>query len=239
MVHATGGALPLDRGSLLVARSEYPDLDHARYLAEFDRLSAMARRRLHPSRDALKTLEALNAVLFGEEGYRGNQEDYYDPRNSYINDVMDRKLGIPITLSVLYLEVARRLALPLTGISFPGHFLVRLRDGERELFVDPFNAGELLLPGDLPGRLSTLFGAKAAEEVLRKNDNRLPPAFLAEAGPRDILIRMLTNLREIHLRRRDLGRGRRIVAMLLVLAPGEEQTLSSLSAIRKIEAALN
>ncbi|HEV8335190.1 MAG TPA: transglutaminase-like domain-containing protein [Candidatus Polarisedimenticolia bacterium] len=239
MVHAPGGALPLDRGALLIARSEYPDLDHARYLAEFDRLSAMTRRRLPASRDALKTLEALNAVLFGEEGYRGNQEDYYDPRNSYINDVMDRKLGIPITLSVLYLEVARRLALPLTGVSFPGHFLLRLRDKERELFVDPFNAGEILLPGDLPGRLSTLFGAKAAEEVLRKNENRLPPAFLADAGPREILIRMLTNLREIHLRRRDLGRGRRIVAMLLVLAPGEEQTLSSLSAIRKIEAALN
>jgi len=184
-------------------------------------------------------LEALNSLLFEEEGYRGNDEDYYDPRNSYINDVMDRKLGIPISLSVLYLEVARRLSFPLAGVSFPGHFLIRHRSEERELLLDPFRQGEILLPGDLPGRLKGLFGTRVAEEILHKNRNRLPEAFVADAAPRDILIRMLTNLREIYLRRRDLGRCRRVVAMLLLLAPDEEQTRGSLAAVRKIEAALN
>lgn len=239
LARSTGGEIPLDRGALLIARSEYPDLDHARYLAEFDRLSAAARRRLPASRDPLEVLKVLNAVLIEEEGYRGNQEDYYDPRNSYLNEVMDRKLGIPISLSLLYLEVARRLAFPLSGVTFPGHFLVRCRDGGRELFLDPFHDGEILLPGELPGRLAALFGPSVAEEVLRKNQNRLPDAFLADATSRDILIRMLTNLREIYLRRRDLGRGRRVVALMLLLSPDEDQTRNSLSAIRKIEAALN
>ena len=162
IANAPDGRIPLDRGALLIARSEYPDLDHARYLAEFDRLSGLARRRLPASREPLEMLEALNALLFEEEGYRGNDEDYYDPRNSYINDVMDRKLGIPISLSVLYLEVARRLSFPLSGVSFPGHFLIRHRSEERELFLDPFNHGEILLPADLPGRLKGLFGARLA-----------------------------------------------------------------------------
>jgi len=229
----------LDRGSLLIARSEYPDLDHARYLAEFDRLSGKARPRLPGSRKPLEILEVLNTVLFEEEGYRGNNEDYYDPRNSYVNDVMDRKLGIPITLSVIYLEVARRLGLPLSGVSFPGHFLIRHRSDEREFFLDPFNRGEILVPGDLPVRLSNLFGPQAAEAALQENRNRLPEAFVADATPRDILVRMLTNLREIYLRHRDLNRGRRVVGMLLLLTQDPGQTKNSIAAIRKIEAALN
>jgi len=236
---AAEAEIPLDRGALLIARSEYPELDHARYLSEFDRLSHLVRGRLPASRDSLKILEILNRVLIDEEGYRGNNDDYYDPRNSYMNDVMDRKLGIPISLSLLYLEVARRVGFPLTGVSFPGHFLIRHRAEDRDLFVDPFNRGEILLPRELPARLTNLFGPQVAEEVLQKNQNRLPDNFVADAAPKDILIRMLTNLREIYLRRRDLGRGRRVVAMLLLLSPDPEQAQNSLAAIRKIEAALN
>lgn len=231
--------IPLDRSVLLIARTEYPDLDHARYLSELDRLSGTARRRLPPDRDPLGVVHVLNALLIDEEGYRGNQEDYYDPRNSFLNEVMDRKLGIPITLSILYLEIARRLGFPLAGVSFPGHFLVRHRSAERDFFLDPFHRGEILLPADLPGRLAMLFGAKTAEEILAKNRNRLPENFVAEATPRDILLRLLTNLREIYLRRRDLERGRHIVALMLALHPDPDQVLSSLAAIRKIEAALN
>jgi regulator of sirC expression with transglutaminase-like and TPR domain len=239
LVNRSDAEIPLDRGALLLARAEYPELDHARYLSEFDRLSGMARRRLPASRDPVSIMEILNALLFQEEGYRGNEEDYYDPRNSYINDVMDRKLGIPISLSVIYLEVARRLSFPLMGVSFPGHFLIRHRGEDRDLFLDPFHSGEILLSRELPDRLAGLFGKQAAEEILRKNRNRIPDAFVAEATRRDILIRMLTNLREIYLRRRDLSRGRRIVAMMLILSPDEEETRNSLAAIRKIEAALN
>ena len=231
--------IPLDRAVLLIARTEYPALDHARYLAELDRLSGTARRRLPSDRDPVATVQVLNRLLVEEEGYRGNQEDYYDPRNSFLNDVMDRKLGIPITLGIIYLEVARRLAFPLSGVSFPGHFLVRHRSEGREFLVDPFNRGEILLPGDLPGRLSALFGSQKTEEILAKHEDRLPEHFVADASPRDILLRLLTNLREIYLRRRDLDRARQIVAMMLALHPAPDQVLSSLSAIKKIEASLN
>lgn len=239
MVNGGEAEIRLDRGALLIARSEYPALDHALYLAEFNRLSGLARGRLPASREPLKTLEVLNDVLFAEEGYRGNAEDYYDPRNSYLNDVIDRKLGIPITLSLIYLEVARRLAFPLTGVSFPGHFLVRCRDGDREFFIDAFNRGEILLPRDLPDRLAGLFGPRVADELLQKNQHRLPEAFVADATPRDILMRMLINLQEIYLRRRDLPRSRRVVALLLLLAPDSAQVQNSIAAIRSIEAALN
>jgi regulator of sirC expression with transglutaminase-like and TPR domain len=235
----SGEEIPLDRSVLLIARSEYPDLDHARYLAELDRLSGITRRRLTTSRDPLAVLQALNHVLIQEEGYRGNQEDYYDPRNSFLNDVIDRKLGIPITLSVLYLEVARRLSFPLAGVSFPGHFLVRHQSPERDFFVDPFNRGEILTAGELPGRFADLFGAEAAGEILKKHGNRLPEKYVAPAGARDILLRMLTNLQEIYLHRRDLGRARHVVAMMLALHPDHDQVLGALAAIRKIEASLN
>jgi len=234
-----GREIPLDHAVLLIARSEYPALDHARYLAELDRLSGLARPRLPASRDPLVVLQVLNALLIEEEGYRGNQEDYYDPRNSFLNDVIDRKLGIPISLSVIYLEVARRLGFPLVGVSFPGNFLVRHRSAERDLYVDPFNRGEILLPQELPKRLASLFGSRTAEAILQKHQNHLPERFLADATPRDILIRMLTNLREIYLRRRDLERGRHAVAMMLALHPDSEQVQSSIAAIRKMEAALN
>jgi regulator of sirC expression with transglutaminase-like and TPR domain len=234
-----GSEIPLDRAALVIAGFEYPALDQAYYLSELDRLSAILRPRLPSGRDPLAVLQALNALLFEEEGYRGNQDDYYDPRNSFLNEVIDRKLGIPITLSLVYLEVARRLGFPLAGISFPGHFLVRHRSADREFYVDPFHRGEILLPGELPGRLASLFGAKTAEELLKRHQNRLPENFVSDASPRDILIRMLTNLREIYLRRRDLERGRHVVAMMLALHPDSEQVVSSLAAIRKIEAALN
>ena len=181
----------------------------------------------------------MNHVLIEEEGYRGNQADYYDPRNSFLNDVIDRKLGIPITLSVLYLEVARRLGFPLAGISFPGHFLVRHQSPQRDFFVDPFHRGEILTPGELPGRLADLFGAATAKEILNANGNRLPEEYVTPALPRDILLRILTNLREIYLRRRDLERGRHVVAMMFALHPDADQVISSLAAIRKIEASLN
>ena len=235
----SGGEIPLDRAVLLIARSEYPDLDHARYLAELDRLSGVIRRRLPPSREPLAVLQALNRVLIEEEGYRGNQEDYYDPRNSFLNDVIDRKLGIPITLSVLYLEVARRLGFPLAGVSFPGHFLVRHQSPERDFFVDPFHRGEILTAGELPGRLADLFGADAAGEILKQHGNRLPEEYVTPAGARDIVLRMLTNLREIYLHRRDLERARHVVAMMLALHPDADQIRGALAAIRKIEASLN
>ena len=238
-LRASPETIRLDHGALLIARAEYPHLDHARYLAELDRLSARVRAALPPGGEPGPVVAAVNRVLFDEEGYRGNEEDYYDPRNSYLNDVMDRRLGIPITLCVVYLEIARRIAFPLAGVSFPGHFLIRHRTSQRLFYIDPFRRGEIVLPGELPDRLAALFGKEAAEELLRRPEEGHPARFTADAAPQEILVRMLTNLREIHLRRRDLVRARHVVAMLLALGlePGAIQ--ESIAAIRKIEAALN
>lgn len=231
-------ALTLDRGSLLIARSEYPAMDHARYLAEFDRLAAKVRSHPTPL-DSIQTLETMNTVLIEEEGYRGNEEDYYDPRNSYINDVMERKLGIPISLSLIYLEVARRLKFPLVGVSFPGRFLLRYEGQGQELYVDPFQRGEFLVAGDLPARLSQLVGEGQTQELMKKHGGRLPASLLSKAAPAEILMRMLANLREIHLRRRDLQRARHIVALVMTLGPQSREARDSVAALRKIEAALN
>ena len=236
---ASPEAIRLDHGALLIARAEYPRLDHARYLAELDRLSARVRAARPPGGEPGEVVAAVNRVLFEEEGYRGNEEDYYDPRNSYLNDVMDRRLGIPITLCVVYLEIARRIAFPLAGVSFPGHFLIRHRTPERLFYIDPFRRGEILLPGELPDRLAAQFGKEAAGEFLRRPEEGLPDRLAADAAPREILIRMLTNLREIHLRRRDLIRARHVVAMLLALGLDPSAIQESVAAIRKIEAALN
>ena len=127
---------------MALARIEYPQLDTNGYLVPLDMLAARAAAglRAHPS--ARETIAVLNRVLFDEEGLRGNRDDYYDPRNSFLNDVLDRKLGIPITLSVIYKEVARRIGFPVAGTGMPGHFLLKHYDVLLgELVIDPFNRG--------------------------------------------------------------------------------------------------
>jgi regulator of sirC expression with transglutaminase-like and TPR domain len=153
-------------------------------------------------------LAALTRHVFVELGFRGNQEDYYDPRNSYLNDVLDRRLGIPITLSLVFLEVGRRLGLELAGIGFPGHFLVRARGpaGE-ELILDPFHGGVLLDRADLEERLREVTGA----------DARLDPEHFLPASKKQILTRMLNNLRQIHKQRRDPTRETAVAELLSCL----------------------
>ena len=118
--------IDLARACLLIAQDAYPGLDVEGYLGEIERLAARLRGRLAPEGGAEERVAALNRFLFDELGYSGNADNYYDPRNSYLNEVLDRRTGIPLTLSVLYLEIGRRVGLALQGVSFPGHFLVRL-----------------------------------------------------------------------------------------------------------------
>src|SRR5271163_3405357 len=119
--------IDLVRAALTIALTEYPDLDIESYVARVDELAHMAEARISEVGDAAQTIAALNHVLFDEAGLRGNRDDYYDPRNSFLNDVLDRGLGIPISLSVVYLEVARRIGFPVAGIGMPGHFLLQYR----------------------------------------------------------------------------------------------------------------
>lgn len=202
----------LAEAALVIAAEEYPDLDVRTYLKRIDDMAADLRKRLRADIGPTDTLRALNRYLFEELGYAGNADDYYDPRNSYLNELIDRRLGIPITLSVLYIEVGQRLGLTLAGVSFPGHFLVKctLRDGA--VVIDPYAKGESLGIRDLQQRLRTLSGVDVAPEAV------MP--MLAAADPREILARMLRNLKEIYKQRGDHARALAVAEQLVVLMPG-------------------
>src|SRR4029079_14604952 len=131
----------LAEGALLIAAEEYDNLDVGDYLRRVDAMGTTLRQRPREDISTSDALVALNRYVFEELGFSGNADDYYDPRNSYLNDVIDRKLGIPITLSVVYMEVGRRVGLPLEGVSFPGHFLVRVQVRGGVLVLDPFAGG--------------------------------------------------------------------------------------------------
>ncbi len=204
--------LNLAEAALVIAREAYPQLDIAVQLARIDALAATLKQRLRPDITPTEKLAQFNHYLFNELGYAGNSDDYYDPRNSYLNDVIERKLGIPITLSVLYIEVGRRLGLPLSGVSFPGHFLVKcaLRDGA--VIIDPYAKGASLGIKDLQKRLRVLVGSTdvAPEAVMR---------LLAVAQPADIIARMLRNLKAIHNERGDKSRALTAVSQVIDLCP--------------------
>jgi regulator of sirC expression with transglutaminase-like and TPR domain len=201
--------IDLARACLLIAADAYPGLDVDGYLGEIERLAARLRGRLPPGGGAEERVLALNRFLFDDLGYRGNAGDYYDPRNSYLNEVLDRRIGIPITLSVLYLEIGRRIGLDLEGASFPGHFLVRLRLRGAMLVLDPFSGGEALSEADLRERLQRVIPEGAAGGVPVE---ALPlDPFLEPAGKRQILARLLRNLKGIY---RDADKPQRLLEVL-------------------------
>ena len=187
----SGPEQEIDLGSaaLTVAQLEYPDLDVPRYVAQLDHFSASAAQRLKAGDPPRQLVQTLSGFLFEEEGFRGDSADYYDPRNSCLNEVMDRRGGIPITLSVVYLEIARRLGLPFFGVGLPGHFVVKYDDGDQALFVDPFGGGTIV---DRDGC------RKLAAAVL-DGGRDLRDADFAAVEKRCVIERMLNNLRGIHV----------------------------------------
>ena len=148
------GQIALDEAALWIAAEEYPELDVAGYLGELDALAEAARSRLLTARDDTERVAQLNRFLFVEAGFHGNRDDYYDPRNSYLNEVLERRCGIPISLSLVYLAVTDRLGLAVQGVGFPGHFLLKWR-GDPETLVDPFD-GKPLSVEDCERRLHSL-----------------------------------------------------------------------------------
>ncbi|MBI5070368.1 MAG: transglutaminase family protein [Deltaproteobacteria bacterium] len=202
--------VPLVEAALAIAEEEYPDLTEPAYLARLDELAAAARRKLPEKRTAADALRAVREVLFEEAGFRGNEADYYDPRNSYLNEVLDRRLGIPISLSVVFLAVARRVGLDVAGVPFPGHFLVKHRAAGRELFIDPYRGGELLTAADCAERYEALTHGKGVFD----------PRFLEAASTAQILGRMLHNLKKIYAERGDDLRTLWTIDRLLLLFPG-------------------
>ncbi len=207
--------VPLDEAVLAIAEEEYPSLDVEEVLVRLDRLGERVTARA-PSRErAASILSAVRHVLVEEEALRGNEADYRDPRNSFLNEVLERKVGIPISLSVVWMEVARRAGLRLDGVGFPGHFLVKYASpGGTEIFVDAFNAGELLSADECVARYRSRTGG-------RDLDRR----YLAAVAPRQILARTLHNLRRIYLERHDDVRAWWVLDRILMLTPGQLEAL--------------
>ena len=208
--------LDLAEAALLIAKDEYPELDAGRYLKRLDALAEAAGRAL--SGDTEAGLERLNDCLFREQGFRGNSDDYYDPRNSYLNEVLDRKLGIPITLSIVYLEVGWRLGLPLSGVSFPGHFLVRAEAANGPRIVDPFDGGVALDEEALRERLARVLQDEPAIDPD-------PARWLGAAGKREILLRVLRNLKGIHLHHQSLNKALMVVHRIMLIVPDNAEEL--------------
>ncbi|HRB10180.1 MAG TPA: tetratricopeptide repeat protein [Ottowia sp.] len=210
--------LPLLGTALLIARDEYPDLDAASYSAQVDTYASALRPQLERDIDLPARLTAINRYLFEEVGYAGNNAQYDDPRNSYMNVVVDRKLGIPISLAVIQIEVTRRLGMPLDGISFPGHFLVRLPVDDGILVLDPYNKGRPVSAEELRERASPHLGGHAP-------DDQQLLQILAPATHRMILMRMLRNLKGLYLERGDWERVARTADRLLKLSPDTAEAL--------------
>jgi regulator of sirC expression with transglutaminase-like and TPR domain len=198
------------RAAFAIAKAEYPEMDPERYVARVQRLAERVPLRLTQTLDPRATIDAINQVLFGECGLRGNREDYFDPRNSFLNQVLDRGLGIPITLAVIYQEVAKQVGFPVVGVGMPGHFLLKHFDeGGEELLIDVFDAGKILTQAGCQKRLDDIYGG----EVTLEREH------LMAVSNRQVLTRMLNNLRQIYIAGRNLTKAIRILDFVLALHP--------------------
>ncbi len=204
--------LPLLGTALLIAQDEYPDLDIAEYERSIAWHADALARRIGAMREPHLQLSELNHYVFFEQGFSGNQGDYYDPRNCYINDVLDRKLGIPITLAVVQIELARRVGVPLEGVSFPGHFLVRMPLDGGLVVMDPFHQGRSIGVDELKQRAKPHLGGHDID------DGDLL-TMLEPASHRAILSRMLRNLKGAYVEREQWDKAVRCADRLLRLDP--------------------
>ena len=202
----------LAEACLLIAQDAYPDLDVVHYLARIDALAATVKSRLSSDAFAEQKVMVLNRYLFNELGFCGNAGNYYDPRNSYLNQVLERRTGIPITLSILYMEVGRRLGLRLHGVSFPGHFLVKLRVSGGQLVLDPYCCGETLSEADLRARLARVLPQREADTLQLSQ-------LLQAATPRQILARLLRNLKGIYLQSEAAQNALEVMQRMVMVAP--------------------
>jgi len=215
--------IDLARACLMIAQDAYPGLDLERYLGEIERMAIRLRTRMPQSNAAEEKVVALNQFLFDDLGYWGNTDDYYDPRNSYLNEVIDRKTGTPISLSILYMELGRRIGLPLEGVSFPGHFLVRLRVRGGMLMLDPFAGGAPQSENELRERLQRVIPEGVARGVAVAD---LPlEQFLEPASNRQILTRVLRNLKGIYREKDKPERMLEVLNRMLVVAPDASSEL--------------
>ena len=201
--------VPLARGALLIAKEEYPNLDIDEHLDKIATLAREAEPIVRAGEDTVERVQLLSHFLFELKGFEGNAENYNDPRNSFLNDVINRRLGLPITLSLVYLEVGRRLGINLYGVSFPNHFLVKAVDERGELIIDPFVGGKILALDEIRARLTQIYGQPV----------ELNPAMLKARGARHILARILRNLKIIYMGSSDWLRALSALDRIIMLEP--------------------
>ena len=200
--------IDLARAALLIAKEEYPQISVEQYLGRLDQMAEEVKDRLADETAPLVVLHELLDLLYQRYGFRGNRDAYHDPRNSFLNDVLDRRLGIPLSLAVVLLELGWRLGLPLQGVNFPHHFLVRFRGDAFDLLIDPFDGGQIRFEDQAQEFLDRIYGGSV----------RVQDAFLREASRRDILARMLKNLRDLYLNSGDSARASSVGERLRVLS---------------------
>lgn len=202
-------SIDLAKASLYYAQAEYPSLNINEYLERLEQIAGEIAANLPQERYPLQIIKTINHYLFDRLDFRGDEVDYYNPENSYLNRVIDRATGIPITLSVVYLEVAKRIDFPMVGIGMPGHFIIRPDFEDAGIFVDAFNRGEILFEQDCEARLSQLY----------QQPVKLEPHFLKPVNNHQILARMLNNLKQIYLHQRQLDKVLTIIEGILTLFP--------------------
>jgi regulator of sirC expression with transglutaminase-like and TPR domain len=209
MAASLGERTDLAEAALLIAAEVYPALEIGTYVRRLDELAEAARPLVAAAGSDEQRVEALNRFLFVEQGFTGNRAEYDDPRNSFLNEVLDRRKGIPITLTLVYTEIGRRLALPVLGVGFPGHFLAKYT-GRREIIIDPF-FGQVLSKEQCLERLRALLGPRA----------ELQPHHLRPATPEETLIRMLSNLKHVHLKAKELAPALSYSERILLIRPDD------------------
>ncbi len=215
--------IDLTRAALIIARTEYPELDPEPYVSRIYALAARVGEQIAGPGEPAETIAALNAVLFDQEGFRGNRDVYYDPRNSFLNDVLDRRLGIPITLALVYMEVARHVGFPLFGVGMPGHFLLKHYDVEgHEVLIDVFNRGRILTPTECQRRLDEIYAGQLP----------LQPEYLMAVSRRQMLTRMLNNLKSIYLASRNFKKALPIVDLVLAIYPRSPEDMKQRAFLR-------
>lgn len=215
--------IDLLRAALAFARIEYPRLDIEPYVKHIEQLASRVASLISDTGDPGKSIAALNQVLFQEEMFRGNLVDYYSPRNSFINDVLDRRLGIPISLAVIYLEVARRVGFPLFGVGMPGHFLLKHYEvSGRAILIDVFERGRIVTEEDCQKKLNKIYAGQIV----------LQPEFLMPVTRRQMLTRMLNNLKTIYLSQRSFRRALQVVDLILVIYPRSPEDVKQRAVLR-------
>ena len=203
--------ISLAEAALLIAGHGYPDLNVAAYLSRIEELAYMLRLRIDEDHSIPERISVLNQFLFGELGFAPNSDDYYDPRNSFLNEVLERRVGIPITLSVIYMELGRKVGLPLQGVSFPGHFLVKCAVPEGAVVLDPYSGGISLGLQDLQKRLREVQGGEVSRAIVAE--------LLVSASNKEIIVRLLRNLKAIYLREHNLDKALPIMNWIIATLP--------------------